>query len=659
MLIFLEIFSEAIAGLGLFFVGVHILSENLRRQTGLLLNKLFQPRSAASWHRFIAGLVLGALTQTSIIAVFILASLTAAGLTTVKSGLPILVGVNVGTSVLIFLGSIDTRIIALIITGIVGIAINSTRFDVARPVLFSVFSVGLFFIGVDLLQDAGLRLSQIPSVQNLLSSNTESYFLGFTFGVLLRVIMMSGSAATLLLIGLSSTGLVTVEYTVITIYGVNFGAAVSTWLFSFGVKGPARDITYYQIIFDVLGVAILVPVFVYENLTSKPLVQALVLSLSDNVQLQMAYVYLLFNVVSTAALIIALRCQSMLQHRPKIRMFGICERHRFVDARRWLYQLRKPLKGFAQTSDCVIIVRIMILILSFMALIALQTSVQARTNGFATPKSHLIYPHLNWQGEIVDLSQLFHDYKARCFSMYDTQGSIVATSANRQLQHNLQMDSLGIYLLETAKNINPAICFEDRMDGTHGYYDYHYNAIVLQQSMNIHQQSITLVHELRHLEQILSNYSITTEYDIDEAARIRFAVEADAQAIATLFAWRIKNKGFSWAWNSLLQLEQYIDISKAFKILMNHSRSESEALLAAFRQWYASQWRIDAYYMNAKTQYLDLLHDTKKIRQYKALPLDYFDQLCKLPDESEYACDATSEITINPRSINLPATNYR
>ena len=265
-----------------------------------------QPGRARSWHRFIAGLVLGALTQTTIVAVFILAGLTAAGLATVKSGLPILVGVNVGTSALIFLGSMDTQIIALIVTGIVGIAINSTRFDVVRPLLFSVFSVGLFFIGIDLLQDAGQRLSQIPSVKNLMSSNTESYFVGFTCGVFLRVVMMSGSASTLLLIGLSSTGLVTVEYTVITIYGVNFGAAVSTWLFSFGVRGPAREITYYQILFDVLGVAILVPVFVYENITGVPLVQALVLLISDNVQLQMACVYLIFNVVSTVALILVI-----------------------------------------------------------------------------------------------------------------------------------------------------------------------------------------------------------------------------------------------------------------------------------------------------------------------------------------------------------------
>ena len=72
---------------------------------------------------------------------------------------------------------------------------------------------------------------------------------------------MSGAAATLLAVSLSSSGIVDIQLATITIYGVNFGAAVTTWLFSWGVSGNSRKITRYQVLFDVLGTMILVPLF--------------------------------------------------------------------------------------------------------------------------------------------------------------------------------------------------------------------------------------------------------------------------------------------------------------------------------------------------------------------------------------------------------------
>ena len=261
--------------------------------------------------------------------------------------------------------------------------------------------------------------------------------------------------------------------------------------------------------------------------------------------------------------------------------------------------------------------------------------------------------HLNRQGELVDLSQLFPDFQARCFYLNTVRATNALTSPFTQLLALLELDPLGLHLLNTATELNPAICLENRLDGTHGYYDYKYNAIVLQESIGIHQRSITLVHELRHLEQVIEHYGVTTEYDMDETARVRFAVEADAQAMTTLFAWRIRDKEFEWAWNALTELEQYRDITETFEKEMYRSDSEEKALLVAFRQWYHSDWRVNAYYMNAKSQYLDILDETKKIRQYKTLPAGYFDQLCKLPDGKNYRCSFSKEIEKNPRSITL------
>ena len=306
----LDVFATTLAGLGFFFVGIHVLTENLNNQAGLWLRSVFNSCLGKSRNGFLVGLILGGLTQTTTVAVFILAGLTAARLTTIQAGLPILLGVNIGTSALIFLATLNVQTLVLIATGVVGMAINANRFRSSQPLLLSVFGVGLLFIGIDFLQEGGLSVTENSQVQQVLSMHRESYLIGFLSGIVLRVLTMSGAAATLLAVSLSASGIFDIQLAIITIYGVNFGAAVTTWLFSWGVSGDSRKITRYQVLFDVLGTLILVPLFLLENATGVPLVQALVVALTDNSQLQMAYVYLIFNLTSAAALVVVLYVQA-------------------------------------------------------------------------------------------------------------------------------------------------------------------------------------------------------------------------------------------------------------------------------------------------------------------------------------------------------------
>jgi phosphate:Na+ symporter len=306
----LDIFATTFAGIGFFFVGIHFLTDNLNNQANLWLRSVCHSSLGKSRNGFLVGLILGSVTQTTTVAVFILAGLTAAGMTTIKAGLPILLGVNIGTSALIFLATLDIQTVMLIATGIVGITINARKFRSSQPLLLSVFGIGLLFIGIDFLQEGGLLITENTQIRQLLSLHSESYLIGFLAGIVLRVLTMSGAAATLLAMSLSTSDIFDIQLAVITIYGVNFGAAVTTWLFSWGVSGNSRKITRYQVLFDVLGTLILVPLFLLENASGAPLIQALVVAFTDNSQLQMAYVYLIFNLTSAAALVAVLRYQT-------------------------------------------------------------------------------------------------------------------------------------------------------------------------------------------------------------------------------------------------------------------------------------------------------------------------------------------------------------
>ncbi len=311
----LEQLATIVAGLGMFFAGCWLLTANLKEQAGTRLHSVVKNAIRRPFRGLFCGIIIGGLTQTTTVAVFILVSLIAAGVTTIKATLPVLLGVNIGTSVLIFLASLDIESVVLLVTGVAGMLLTSNKSVVLRASMRALFGLGLLFIGIDMLQQGAASLSQHTWVEPYLAANSDAYVTGFTAGVALRVLTQSGAAVTLMAASLYSADVIGIEQTIIIIYGANFGAAVSTWLFSWGAKGPPREIIRYQVLFDVLGTAIFLPLFYLEVQHEIPLVEFLVVSLTDNVEQQMAFVYLFHNVFSAVALAGVIACKAYFSER--------------------------------------------------------------------------------------------------------------------------------------------------------------------------------------------------------------------------------------------------------------------------------------------------------------------------------------------------------
>jgi len=253
--------------------------------------------------------------------------------------------------------------------------------------------------------------------------------------------------------------------------------------------------------------------------------------------------------------------------------------------------------------------------------------------------------HFDPQGAAIDLAAWHPDYRERCYFSHEQSPTNAGKKTIEQLISLLRQEQeLADYLLDKASRQKTIFCLDERADGTRGYYDYRYNLIALRESLPLQHKLIIFVHELRHIDNLSRGYGHSLEYDIDEMVRLTYAVEADVQAITALYAWRMWLRGVEEPWQALLQMPCYADIAYAFATEMEVGGDEASAVLAAFRQWYHSHWRIDNYQRSCYMGYLDLLDDTKRIRKYALLPGNFFDQLCILPDGSNYGCHLTPEI---------------
>jgi len=183
-----------------------------------------------------------------------------------------------------------------------------------------------------------------------------------------------------------------------------------------------------------------------------------------------------------------------------------------------------------------------------------------------------------------------------------------------------------------------ALCLSDQPMEARGYFEPLGNRIVLRRDLPEGAQIAILIHEMRHVEQFGRGFCPSPRLDMQEAARLVFAMEADAQAIATLYAWQLRQQGDPTAWEALAQIEHYADITARFATAMAEQDDIGIATAYAFDQWYQDDWRTEAYYISTCSDHLDRLERENLLPGYDRLPEGFFAQFCRLPSGRPYDC---------------------
>lgn len=185
---------------------------------------------------------------------------------------------------------------------------------------------------------------------------------------------------------------------------------------------------------------------------------------------------------------------------------------------------------------------------------------------------------------------------------------------------------------------SPELCFSGRMDNAHAYLDADQNRIYIDPKLPAALQVGVLLHEIRHLNQIVFGSCPSDELAMEEYASATYALEADASAVSLLVTWDMKENGNDKPWLALSSWEAQADIASRFDAEMVATGDAAFAVSAAFDQWYASDARREAYYLAACSDYLDRQDASKALPQYQLVPVEFFDYLCRLPNGTRYQC---------------------
>lgn len=288
--------NALIFGLGVFFLGLRLIGDNLRR----LIGPGFRSIIKHSTHSPILGAGLGvgagALMQSATAVTFILVSMTGSGLLKSAAAAPIIIWCNVGLTALAFVATLNIHPFVALVVGGAGIAMGTIRNTRWQALAGALLGMGLILIGLEQMSSGAAPLKDSPWFREAIHAAVSHPGLAFLAGVASAAILQSNTGAAMLVITLASGGLIALPDAMLLIYGSNLGAIGLRIFLSAGLRGEALRLVRLEDLFCVFGGLLMLALFALESL-GIPLVAAFVTSLAAPMSIQLAVVLLLSNLL--------------------------------------------------------------------------------------------------------------------------------------------------------------------------------------------------------------------------------------------------------------------------------------------------------------------------------------------------------------------------
>ncbi|TWO72343.1 Na/Pi cotransporter family protein [Caenimonas sedimenti] len=230
---------------------LRVFGANLRH----VLARSIDTRPAAA----LAGVGVTALVQSSTATALIVASFVGQGLVALPTALAVMLGADVGTSLMTVVFSLDLSWLSplFIFVGVV-LFISSQATPVGRfgRVLIG---LGLMLLALRLVAESTAIMVQSPAVKALLLSLSSDILLEITVGAFLAVVAYSSLAIVLLTATLAASGAIPLDVALGLVLGANLGSGMLGVLATAKSTVEVRHVPMGNLIFKIIGVLIAAP----------------------------------------------------------------------------------------------------------------------------------------------------------------------------------------------------------------------------------------------------------------------------------------------------------------------------------------------------------------------------------------------------------------
>ncbi|WP_374374656.1 Na/Pi cotransporter family protein [Dongia sp.] len=291
MIFLLNLFGAA----ALLLWGLRMVRTGVLRAYGAKLRQSLSRATANRFSAFLSGLGITCLLQSSSATALLSASFASRKLVTTGGALAVMLGADLGTSLVAQAYSFKVGWISPLLIVIGWVMFNKFEDSKVRDLGRAIVGLGIALLGLHLITDAAEPIRDAPLLPLLLRVMTDAPVFGVIVGAVLTVLSTSSLAIVLLVISFMAKDLVPIDLGFALILGANLGSAVMPILATSGEPPEARRVPVGNLVFRAIGVAAALPLITIIQpyiamLESDPVRQALNFHVAFNLALAVIFI---------------------------------------------------------------------------------------------------------------------------------------------------------------------------------------------------------------------------------------------------------------------------------------------------------------------------------------------------------------------------------
>ncbi|MCF8482551.1 MAG: Na/Pi symporter [Rhodospirillum sp.] len=298
--------TRVAAGVAVFLFGMRFMEDGFRAFTGGALERLLARCTGSIWMALLFGVFVTALVQSSSLVSVLTISFMSAGLLSLRGGIGIIFGANLGTTTGAWLVAglgfkVDLAAYALPML-VMGAALGFQKGKTWRGAGLALAGLGFLFMGIQEMKDGFDAFRDTIDLAAFAMPGIPGLLVYALLGTIATVIMQSSHATLILILTALSAGQITYENGLALAIGANLGTTITAVLGALGANAAGRRLAAAHVAFN--GVTGLVAILALPLFKWGVEEVALAVGLaSDDLTMRLAIFHSLFNLVGVALML--------------------------------------------------------------------------------------------------------------------------------------------------------------------------------------------------------------------------------------------------------------------------------------------------------------------------------------------------------------------
>ncbi|MDY5905858.1 MAG: Na/Pi cotransporter family protein [Anaerovoracaceae bacterium] len=252
-------------GLAIFIFGMNMMSESLQKVAGSKMKKVIGFLTMNPLMGVLAGVITTAVLQSSSATTVMVIGFVSAGLMTLKQGISVILGANIGTTMTAQLIAFKISDYVYLIVFIGFLIFFIAKSERIKNIGNSIFGFGLLFTGIETMSNVMKPLAASPVFTDLIAHVADIPVLGVLVGTLMTLVVQSSSATIAVLQNFASqagpdgvSSIIGLAGAIPILLGDNIGTTITAILASIGQSRNAKRVALSHCMFNVSGALIFI-----------------------------------------------------------------------------------------------------------------------------------------------------------------------------------------------------------------------------------------------------------------------------------------------------------------------------------------------------------------------------------------------------------------